>query len=158
MDLYNLFGQFYSGGKEKPCVLALETDEDNLLLISYIVKQLNCNLLTAIDGVQALALAKEYQPDLILLEPDLPQENGYQLIESLKSNDLTSRIPIIALTQLVLPEEREALLKAGCDACLRKPYLIEALENLLNYYLPTSSLTSIASNLEPKQFLIQEQI
>lgn len=158
MDLYRLFGQFQSGAKEKPWVLAVETDEDNLLLIGYIVQQLGYNFLTATDRVKALSLAQEYQPDLILLEPDLPGENNYELIYRLKSNALTSPIPIIALTRLVLPEEKEAILKAGCDACLVKPYLIDALENLLHYYLPTIPVLPKILNLKQDLSLVQEQI
>jgi two-component system, cell cycle response regulator DivK len=136
MDLYHLFDQFQTGAKKKPCVLALETDEDNLLLIGYIVQQLNCNLLIATEGLQALSLAQEYQPDIILLEPDLPGMNSYELIHKLKSSEVTSHIPLIALTRRVLPQEKKAILEAGCDACLGKPYLIDALENLLHIYLP----------------------
>lgn len=147
MDLYRLWGQFQPAAREKPCVLAVETDEDNLLLISYIVQQLGCHLLTATDRVKALSLAQEHQPDLILLEPDLPEENSYELIHSFKSDTLTSKIPIIALTRLVLPEERKAILRAGCDACLGKPYLIDALENLLHSYLPSLVVTPKILNL-----------
>lgn len=125
-----------------PCILAVEDDEDNLLLITYLVKQLNCFLRTAKDGLTALSSIREDPPDLILLDIVLPKLNGIELITRLKQESSTFNIPIIVITGLTSPKEREQILSTGCDACFVKPYLLDELEKSIDKYLQLSFNTT----------------
>ncbi|MDX2098468.1 MAG: response regulator [Leptolyngbyaceae cyanobacterium bins.59] len=121
--------------RQQPLILLVDDNLDNLLLIIQIVQPFNCGLLTAENGRTALALAQTERPDLILLDIALPDVDGMTVAQELRRNPETSTIPIIAVTALAKPEDREQILEAGCNEYLSKPYELEALEALIQKYL-----------------------
>jgi two-component system cell cycle response regulator DivK len=120
---------------KRPLILAVDDDEDNLLLVSYILKPLQCRYITTTSGQQTLSLATNYLPDLILLDMVLPEMDGFEIARVLKQHKLTSHIPIIAVTGLALDDERDKIATAGCDDYLCKPFLLEELEAKIALYL-----------------------
>ena len=120
---------------QPPLVLVVEDNEDNLLLISYILESLGCRLITQTDGESAVLLAKEHHPDLILLDIVLPKVNGINILRSLREEPLTRDIPAIAVTALATKENRENIIRAGFNNYLIKPYLIEELEKMVSIYV-----------------------
>jgi two-component system cell cycle response regulator DivK len=78
-------------------------------------------VITASDGARAVALARDQQPDLILMDMGLPTLNGWQATHRIKSRPETQAIPIIALTAYAMPEDRARCLAAGCDDYESKP-------------------------------------
>ncbi len=121
--------------KSKPYVLAVEDDKDNLLILKYVIEGLNCTCLDATNGQTAFLLAKKYQPKLILLDILLPDCNGFELIARFKNHRQTRQASIVAVTGLILPEQREQMFQAGCDSYLSKPYLIDDLKTQICHYL-----------------------
>lgn len=119
----------------QPLVLVVDDNEDNLLLLTFVLEQLGCGLLTAANGQTALNLAQSYQPALILLDIMLPDLDGMEVCSRLRQNPLTTRIPIIAVTALARQQDRERILSAGCNDCVTKPYNVDELEVLLTQYL-----------------------
>jgi two-component system, cell cycle response regulator DivK len=83
--------------------------------------------LEASSGIEALQLALERLPDLILMDLSLPGMDGWEVTSRLKKDGRTRHIPIIALTAHALQEERERAEKAGCDGFLAKPCLPDEL-------------------------------
>lgn len=122
-------------GAEPPLVLVVDDNEDNLLLLAFLVEQLNCRIITAAEGKAALDLAQTYLPSLILLDMMLPDLDGITVLSRLKQNPLTAQTPIIAVTAMARGEDRERILAAGCDEYVTKPYVIDDLEALLSRYL-----------------------
>lgn len=120
----------------KPLILAVDDDEDNLLLLAYALEPLGYTFLTAADGVSALSLAQTYQPDLILLDVLLPYMDGIEVVSHLKKDPINRKIPVIAVTALAIPEDRERLLLAGFNDYISKPYMLEDIEALVRSYLP----------------------
>ncbi|HAA28804.1 MAG TPA: response regulator [Cyanobacteria bacterium UBA8553] len=120
---------------KQPLVLVVDDNEDNLLLLTFLLEQLGCELLTAKDGKTALDLAKSYEPTLILLDMMLPDLDGMEVCSRLRQNPLTTNIPVIAVTAMARPEDRERILKAGCNEYVIKPYAVDELEMLLHRYL-----------------------
>ena len=120
----------------KQIILAVDDNEDNLLLLTEVLEPLNCLVMTATHGQTALLLAQGYQPDLILLDVMLPDVNGIEVVQSLKQNQETAKIPIVAVTALAREEDRDRLILAGCNNYISKPYLLEDLEALIRQYLP----------------------
>lgn len=120
-------------------VLVVEDNEDNLLLLTFVLQQYYCSWMTAKDGMAALSVAREIVPDLILLDIVLPQLDGLELARLLKQNRATCRIPIIVITGLIFPDEQAQIEEAGCDAYLSKPYRLGDLEKLLDRYLQRKS-------------------
>ncbi len=121
---------------KRPIILAVDDDEDSLLLLIYALESLNCSIVTEINGRAALASAASLKPDLILLDIVLPDLYGMDCISLLKQNPETQHIPIIAVTALARAEEKEQILLMGCDAYVSKPYMLEDLESLIRGHLP----------------------
>jgi two-component system, cell cycle response regulator DivK len=117
---------------KKFLILAVDGNEDNLVLLTYFLESFDYQLITANNGAKALALAKEYLPDLILLEIVLPDINGLEIVTKLKQNEFTCQVPIIAVTGLAREEDRERIFRSGCDAYLCKPYLLTDLASIIS--------------------------
>lgn len=119
----------------QPLALVVDDNEDNLLLLAFVLEQLGCAIITAADGQTALDLAQSYQPTLILLDIMLPDMDGMEVVSHLKQNSLTTMIPVIAVTAMARAEDRERILSAGCNDYVTKPYAVDELEVLLRNYL-----------------------
>jgi CheY-like chemotaxis protein len=120
----------------EPIILAVDDDEDNLVLLTEVLEPLNCLVMTATHGQTALRLAQAYQPNLILLDIMLPDLNGIEVVYRLKQNQETAKIPVIAVTALARLEDRDRLILAGCNNYISKPYILDDLEALIRHYLP----------------------
>ena len=120
---------------QKPVVLVVDDNEDNLSLLAFLVEQLDCTILTAVDGQTALDLARGYQPVLILLDMMLPDMDGIEVLSRLRQNSLTATIPVIAVTAMARSQDRERILSAGCDEYVTKPFNVDEIEALLLRYL-----------------------
>lgn len=119
----------------QPLILVVEDNDDNLLLMSYALESLGCKLICQTDSKTTVLVAKEYQPDLILLDILLPDINGIDLVYDLKQEPLTQKITAIAVTALASAEDRDRILGAGFDDYISKPYMIEDLEAMIRRYL-----------------------
>ncbi|MBF2017940.1 MAG: response regulator [Rivularia sp. T60_A2020_040] len=118
-----------------PLILAIEDNEDNLLIVNYIVDSLNYRFIGEADGKKTLLIAREFQPNLILLDIMLPEANGIDLFHLLRQDSSTKHIPIIAVTALASAEEKQKILDAGFDAYVSKPYMLEDIEEVICRYL-----------------------
>lgn len=120
---------------EQPLILAVEDHDDSLLLMSYALESLGCRFICQKDSTTTLLVAKDYQPDLILLDILLPNMNGIDVISYLKQEPLTCDIPVVAVTALAGKDDQERILQAGFDGYLCKPYMIEDLETIIRSLL-----------------------
>lgn len=120
---------------QQPLILAVEDHDDNLVLISYALESLGCKFICQPDSTNTMVVAKEYQPDLIMLDILLPSISGIEVVRHLKQEPLTCEIPVVAVTALASKEDKERILEAGFDAYLSKPYLIEELETVIRRLL-----------------------
>ncbi len=101
-------------------ILLVEDDAMNRDMMARHLKWEGFQVVTAVNGVQAVALAQSEPIDLILLDMGLPIMNGWQAARRLKSGSARG-IPIIALTAYALVDDRAACLAAGCDEYETKP-------------------------------------
>ncbi|MBN3884537.1 MULTISPECIES: response regulator [unclassified Nostoc] len=115
----------------QPLILAVEDHDDSLLLISYALESMGCRFICQTDCSATVLVAKEYQPDLILLDILLPGLSGIDVVRHLKQEPLTCTIPVVAVTALASAEDRERILKAGFNDYISKPYMIEELEAII---------------------------
>ncbi len=130
--------------REQAWILAVDDDEDNLLLLTYVLQHLGYQVLTTTNSDDVLPLAISKQPQLILLDIILPKTDGFELLRLLKQNHQTCQITVIATTGLAFPEDRKRLLMAGFDDYISKPYLISDLEVLIAQYLQPCCLPKIS--------------
>lgn len=128
-------GSSNKSADQRPLVLVVDDNEDNLLLLSFVVEQLNCRIITASDGETTVDLAIIHQPSLILLDMMLPDIDGLEVFYRLRQNADTKNIPVIAVTAMAREQDRDRIMLAGCDAYVSKPYSIDDLELLLRSYL-----------------------
>ncbi len=133
MSSQNSSGSFK--GNIQSLILAVDDNEDNLQLISELLVIINCCFITAKDGKDALAMAQDYQPQLILLDMMLPDMSGIEVASCLKQNPQTREISIIAVTAMARGEDKERFVMAGCDDCVTKPYIIDELEAIIRQYI-----------------------
>lgn len=119
----------------RPLILVVDDDEDNLLLMTYVLEQTNCSVITAVDGMSALSLARAYQPDLILLDILMPYMDGTEVLSELRKEAITKRIPVIAVTALAIAGDRDHLLRSGFNDYVSKPYMLEDIEATVQRYL-----------------------
>ncbi|HDQ73982.1 MAG TPA: response regulator [Chloroflexi bacterium] len=116
-------------------ILVVEDSALNRKLVETILKAHGYRLLLAQDGEGAIEIATAEQPDLILMDMQLPQISGYEATRVLKSQPETAHIPIVALTAHAMPQEREQFLEAGCDGYITKPINTRAFPNQVRQYL-----------------------
>lgn len=134
-----------------PIILVVEDEPDNLLFISHALIYLKYNFITADKGQDGLDLATKYDIDLVLLDLVLPDIDGFDLVSLFKQNKPTQNMPILAISALVEPEERDRALRTGCDDYLEKPYLIDDLKQKIRQYLPQFFFQK---TLTPKKMLM----
>jgi CheY-like chemotaxis protein len=108
-------------------ILLVEDNELNRDMLSRRLEKKGFEILMAADATAGLELARTALPDLILMDMRLPDIDGCAATRQLKSDDATSRIPVIGLTAHALDRDRAAALAAGCDDFDTKPVEIERL-------------------------------
>lgn len=102
-------------------ILIVEDDEKNLKLFRDIPRFHEYSILEAVNGSQAIDLAKEHKPDLILMDMQLPVMDGFEATRRIKSDESLKKIPVLALTALAMPGDMKRMMAAGCDGYISKP-------------------------------------
>ena len=108
-------------------ILYIEDNPENRLLVRRVLEAEGYAVVEATDGPSGLEIARQSNPDLILLDINLPEVDGYQLVGQLRDVPDLSTVPIIALTANVMKGDREKTLAAGCDGYIQKPIDVDAL-------------------------------
>ena len=112
---------------EKATILYVEDNADNRTLVRRILLSEDYGLLEAQNAAQALEVLKNARPDLILMDINMPDMDGYTLTSRIKNTPGFERVPIIALTANVMRGDKEKTLEAGCDGYIQKPLDIDQL-------------------------------
>ena len=102
-------------------VLVVEDNPANMKLAVTLLQSAGHTVLSATDAEAGLTLARDQQPNLILMDIQLPGMDGLRATELLKSDDTTRAIPVIALTALAMKGDEERIRAAGCDGYIAKP-------------------------------------
>ena len=102
-------------------VLIVEDNPANMTLANFLLTSGGHTVLSATDAEAGLTLARDEQPDLILMDIQLPGMDGLAATALLKGDDATRAIPVIALTALAMKGDEERIRAAGCDGYIAKP-------------------------------------
>jgi two-component system cell cycle response regulator DivK len=102
-------------------VLIVEDNPANMALTAFLLQSAGHSVLRATDAEAGLKLARDEQPDLILMDIQLPGMDGLQATVLLKKDGATRAIPVIALTALAMKGDEERIRAAGCDGYIAKP-------------------------------------
>ena len=106
---------------EPKTILIVEDHELNMKLWSDVLEAQGYALLKTGFGVEALSIARNHRPNLILLDIRLPDISGFEVARRLKGNEITQSIPVIALTAFAQAEHQREALASGCDGYISKP-------------------------------------
>ena len=120
-------------------VLIVEDNEKNMKLVRDILLVLGYTPLEATSGEEALALAAEEAPALVLMDIQLPDLDGAEALRRLRSDERTAGIPVLALTAQAMQGDRERFLAAGFDGYLSKPVDVDELIATVQSYCDGSA-------------------
>jgi two-component system, cell cycle response regulator DivK len=119
----------------QPRILYIEDNAGNRTLIKRVLEPEGYTVIEAPDGKTGLELALAQPPDLILMDINLPEVDGYTMTSRIKATPGLERIKIIALTANVMKGDREKTLAAGCDGYLQKPIDVDLLPEQIARFL-----------------------
>jgi two-component system cell cycle response regulator DivK len=121
--------------ENKGTILYVEDNPDNRLLVKRILLAEDYSLLEATDAMDALHVLKTNHPDLILMDINMPDMDGYTLTAKIKSLPGFERVPILAVTANVMRGDKEKTLEAGCDGYIQKPLDIDQLTREIEKFI-----------------------
>jgi CheY-like chemotaxis protein len=102
-------------------VLVIEDNADNMKLITFILEKNGYGTIRAENGTTGIELALKKKPDFILLDIQLPDMDGLEVLKEIRKSEINGGIPVIAITSYAMSGDRERLIKAGCNGYLEKP-------------------------------------
>ncbi len=116
-------------------ILLIEDNEQNRYLATFLLEAHGYTVISAPDGALGIELAGRAQPQLILLDIQLPTMDGYAVARALRHNAALRSIPIVAVTSYAMAGDREKALAAGCNGYIEKPINPETFAAEIERYL-----------------------
>lgn len=116
-------------------VLIVEDNELNMKLFNDLLEAQGYRTVKTSDGVEALQLARQHKPDLILMDIQLPEVSGIEVTRWIKDDDALKSIPVIAVTAFAMKGDEERIREGGCDAYLSKPISVTKFIETVRSYL-----------------------
>ncbi len=117
-------------------VLVVEDNELNMKLFHDLLEAHGYNILQTKDGMDALRIAREHKPDLILMDIQLPEVSGLEVTKWIKEDENLKSIPVIAVTAFAMKGDEEKIRNGGCEAYIAKPIsvtnFLETVRKFLN--------------------------
>jgi two-component system cell cycle response regulator DivK len=120
----------------RPCILVIEDNSANMMLVVAVLARAGLQCAQASSAEEARRLIATLHPDLILMDIQLPGEDGLSLTRELKTNPTTAHIPVIALTAHAMKGDEVQALAAGCDAYVAKPIDTFTFAAFVRQFLP----------------------
>ncbi len=116
-------------------ILYIEDNIDNRTLVRRVLQIEGYRVMEAESGFKAFELLRSEIPDLVLMDINLPDMDGYEITTRLKQMPALARVPVIAMTANVMKGDREKTLAAGCDGYISKPIDIDTLPGQIARFL-----------------------
>ena len=114
----------YGEGMAKT-VLIVEDNDLNMKLFHDLLDAHGYQTLQTKDGMEALAIARENRPDLILMDIQLPEVSGLEVTKWIKEDDSLKSIPVVAVTAFAMKGDEEKIREGGCEAYIAKPISVQ---------------------------------
>ncbi len=116
-------------------VLVVEDNELNMKLFHDLLEASGYNILQTRNGLEAIDIAREHRPDLILMDIQLPEVSGLEVTKWIKEDDDLRAIPVIAVTAFAMKGDEERIRQGGCEAYLSKPISVATFLSTVKSYL-----------------------
>lgn len=121
-------------------VLIIEDNTQNMYMLSYLLESENYEVLKAFSGVDGIESAVKQRPDIILLDIQLPQMDGYEVTKKLRAVEKLKQTPIIAVTSYAMPGDKEKALESGATGYIEKPINPDTFISQMKSFLPNNLL------------------
>ena len=121
-------------------VLIIEDNPANMTLGTFLLQSAGHSVLAARDAETGLTLARAEQPDLVLMDIQLPGMDGLEATALLKGDEATREIPVVALTALAMKGDEERIRAAGCDGYIAKPLAYRDFLATISWHLAKAPL------------------
>ncbi len=116
-------------------VLVVEDNEQNLYLITFLLSQRQYQVVAARNGLEAIDKARAQKPDLILMDIQMPEMDGYESTRRIKACPETTHIPVIAVSSYAMVGDRARALRAGCAGYIEKPITPETFVSQIEQFM-----------------------
>jgi CheY-like chemotaxis protein len=120
----------------KQTVLIIEDNEQNMYMLTYLLRDADYEVIQAFNGHAGIAAAKDQVPDIILLDIQLPEMDGYTVARELRQLGALQKTPIIAVTSYAMPGDREKALESGATGYIEKPINPDTFVSQMESFLP----------------------
>ena len=107
-------------------ILIVEDNEKNLKLVRDVLQFKGYRTLEAVTGTEGVRLAREEKPDLVLMDIQLPDIDGITALGILRADPLTEKMPVIAVSASVMPDDQQRIVASGFDAYVTKPINVKS--------------------------------
>lgn len=116
-------------------VLIVEDNELNMKLFHDLLDAHGIGTLQTSDGMEALEIAREHHPDLILMDIQLPEVSGLEVTKWIKEDESLSDIPVVAVTAFAMKGDEEKIREGGCEAYIAKPISVTDFMDTVRQFL-----------------------
>lgn len=120
----------------KKSVLIIEDNEQNMYMLTYLLQSENYEILQAFNGVDGIMMANEKNPDIILLDIQLPEMDGYTVAQKIRESVKLKSTPIIVVTSYAMVGDKEKALSSGATGYIEKPIDPDTFIEQMNSFLP----------------------
>ena len=131
----HIFKEHRQGNKMSPTVLVVEDFDDTRFMLRVMLEVNGYHVIEASDGLQAVEVAQSERPDLILMDMNLPQLDGFAATRRIREQIELRKMPIVAVTAYGTSEYRSKAIAAGCDEFITKPINFAKLKEMLSHLL-----------------------
>lgn len=118
-----------------PLILIVEDNEDNRQMLKVLLETWSCAVLEAADGTEALSIAEKSRPDLILMDAQLPDVDGFETTRRIRQSATVGDVPIVFVSGCAEADYRRRASDAGANEYLVKPLVFEQLGSALEKYV-----------------------
>jgi two-component system cell cycle response regulator DivK len=116
-------------------VMVVEDNDLNMKLFHDLLEAHGYNIIQTKDGMEALRLAREHRPDLILMDIQLPEVSGLEVTKWIKEDDNLKSIPVVAVTAFAMKGDEEKIREGGCEAYIAKPISVTSFLQTVAHFL-----------------------
>lgn len=116
-------------------ILIVEDNELNMKLFNDLLQAHGYGTIQTTNGGEAIGLAREHHPDLILMDIQLPEISGLEITKMLKADDDLKTIPIVAVTAFAMKGDEEKILEGGCEGYIAKPISVPKFLETISAFL-----------------------
>lgn len=116
-------------------ILIVEDNELNMKLFNDLLQANGFQTVQTMDGRDAMSLAREHKPDLILMDIQLPEISGLEVTKMMKADDELRDIPVVAVTAFAMKGDEEKIRQGGCEGYIAKPISVPTFLDTINKFL-----------------------